>query len=338
MRYVIYLGLSGVLFGFGTYVWRAQHSGLIAASSLTSNEPASEVVTTAYQVPVLVEVAGEKIQKGEIDWEYNLMLEGVFEAESMTPIPDLGSRYHDELQTLRKSLTASLVERKMLYSFVKNDKEFDLNDPARFTTCLNAWREAIHSESKIFSSRENKIRLKTRLCEQSVLKQYLKERVFSKIHVTDNEILEYYKNHASEYRIPERVLILQVLLADEPAARKVRNQITQNNFAELAMVHSIAPESETGGLLGPFSKGTMPNVFDVAFHMRRSEISPILKSPYGYHVIMLIERTPGTQASLDKVRDLIRGLLRHKREQDEYLRLVERALATVDVSTPAPLW
>lgn len=342
MRYAIYFALSALLFALGVYVWKAQHSGILASSSandaLAHRSELSNPDHIPAQTSVVVEVAGEKLHKDEVDWEYNLLIEGVFEKDTMTPIPDLGVRYHDELQSLRKALIASLVERKLLVAYIKTDKNFDAMDPGRFSACLNAWQEVVNSGGKLISTRENKLRLKARLCERSILEQYLKERIFSQVTVRDEEVVEYYKNHASEYRIPERVVIRQVLLPDEPAAKRVRNQINQHNFDDLAKAHSIAPEAVHGGRLGPFAKGGMPNVFDVAFHMKKGEISPILKSPYGYHVILLVDKFPSTQASLDEVRSEIQTLLRRKQEQEEYKKLVERALATVHVSTPAPLW
>jgi peptidyl-prolyl cis-trans isomerase C len=342
MRYALYALLSTGLFALGAYVWKAKHNGLLAVDGPVSSrsDDAASTSSDHLQGPpaVVVEIGGEKINKDDIDWEYELLMEGVFDKETMTPIPDLGARYHEEMQSLRKTIIANVVERKVLYAFAKLDKDFDATDPARFSACLSEWREALDAGSRMFHSRENKARLKSRLCERAILQQYVKERVFSRVDVSDAEIVEYYKNHASEYRMPERVVLRQVLLPDEPTAKRVRNQVNQGNFEVVARAQSIAPEAAQGGRLGPFAKGGMPSVFDVAFHMKRGEISPILKSPYGYHVIMLVERLPGTQASLDAVRHSIRSLLRKKREAEEYQKLVERALAAVNVSTPAPLW
>jgi hypothetical protein len=342
MRYALYALLSTALFALGAYAWKAKHNGLLAVDGPVSSksDDAAPATPDHLQGPpaVVVEVGGEKIHKDDIDWEYELLMDGVFDKETMTPIPDLGARYHEELQSLRKTLVSNVVERKVLYAFVKQDKDFDATDPARFSACLSEWQAAVDAGSRMFQSRESKARLKNRLCERAILQQYVKERVFSKIDVSDAEIVEYYKNHASEYRIPDRVVLRQVLLPDEAAAKRVRNQVNPGNFEAVARAHSIAPEAAQGGRLGPFAKGGMPSVFDVAFHMKKAEISPILKSPYGYHVIMLVEKLPGTQASLDAVRDTIARLLRNKREAEEYQKLVERALAAVNVSTPAPLW
>lgn len=342
MRYVAYLMLAVVLVSFGAYIWKVRHSGLLAADFLphSVDDDHSELASqpTITTSSVVLEVGGEKIEKDDIDWEYQLLVEGVFDKQSMTAIPDLGNRYHGELLSLKKSILSSLVERKVLFNFIRSDRDFDSTDPARFTDCLKAWQNSIASGHKGFQSKEDRFRLKSRLCEKSILDQYLKERVFSKIVIKENEINEYYRNHLSEFRVPDRVVIHQVVLADEALAQRISHQINPTNFEQIAKANSITPEASVGGKLGPFAKGTMPSFFDVAFHMKKGEISQVLKSPYGFHILMLTEKKPASQASLDVARPSIQKLLIKKREVEEYQKLIEQALAAVHVSTPAPLW
>jgi len=129
-----------------------------------------------------------------------------------------------------------------------------------------------------------------------------------------------------------------VVLADEPTAKRVRAQITGRNFAELARRFSITPEAANGGLLGPFGKGSLPGVFDVAFTMRKGTISPILKSHFGFHIILLVERQPRQELSLEQARPHILAALRREHQEAVYGAWVEKALARVAVTTPKSLW
>jgi peptidyl-prolyl cis-trans isomerase C len=164
------------------------------------------------------------------------------------------------------------------------------------------------------------------------------ERLFTKIRITDQEITEYFKNHQNEFKLPERVEIRQILLGDESDAKKVRAQTTAHNFAEMARQHSLSAEAERGGLLGPFPKGGMPAVFEYAFHMHKGQVSEILKSNYGYHIIMLLEKYPKKDLSLDEARPRIIALLKKKHEEQEYRKWVDRALAAISVTSPKPAW
>ena len=113
-----------------------------------------------------------------------------------------------------------------------------------------------------------------------------------------DEVERYYTENLKKFEQPERVKIRQIVLPSEREAKRVRGKIKSNNFEELARKYSITPESEKGGLLGPFSKGQMPRVFDVAFSMRLGEVRGILKSTYGFHIIKIEEKMKPRKLSL----------------------------------------
>jgi hypothetical protein len=336
-----------VCLGGGAYAWKVKHAGLLAT---VQDEPAdtdgaaaaaaADASRLAANAPsaVVVEVAGEKVTQEDIDWEYDLLTLGLKNKDELTPIPDLGSRVDTELQPLRKQLAATLIERKLLFAYIKQDKEFVVDEPGRFTACMAELQQSLRDNPAIAQVRDGKARLRARLCERSVLEQYVKERLFPSLRVAEAEVVEYYKNHVGEFKQPDRIEIRQVLLPDENSAKHVRNTINAQNFAELARSKSIAPEAVDGGKLGPFSRRTLPSLFDMAQTMRKGEISPILKTPYGYHIIMLLEKYPKEDMSLDAARPKITAAIRRKKEEDEYQRWVERALASVAVNVPKPLW
>lgn len=339
MRYLIFFASVMILMSFGAYIWKVRQSGLLAAEFLPTNRFTNESRENSGSViassSALIEIAGDKIQKEDIDWEYELLIDGVFDQQSMTAIPDLGDQYRTELQTLRKNLLSSLVERKVLFAFIRSDRDFDAMDPGRFTDCLTTWQNLIADGHRLLQNRENRSRLKARLCEKAVIDQYLREKVFSKIAVSESEVGEYYRNHLNEFKRPERVSIQQIVLPNEQLAQKLSYQLNASNFEELARSNSIAPEASQGGKLGPFAKGTMPSFFDVAFHMKKGQLSPVLKSPYGFHIIMLNEKMPAYQVSLGEAYGTIHKLLVNKRKSEEYEELVEQALAAIHVSAPA---
>lgn len=338
MRTVLGVLLSLLLFAGGGVFWRVRQSHYKdpqPSAQETSEAPQPAVASGAATV---VEVGADRITGEDIEWEFALATAGVFDRDSLTPIPDLGERQKEELGSLKKALTANIVERKVLYIFAQQDQEFDAKNPGRFGPCLQEWQEALKKDEQLLHSPGGKHRLKARMCEKSLIDQYLNEVAFKSVKVTDAEIIEYYKNHPSEFRRPDRVTIRQVVLADEASANRVRNTINVQNFASMAQQHSIAPEATKGGLLGPFARSSMPGVFDVAFHLKRGEISPVLKSPYGFHIMTLVEKMPATLASLDEVRAEISHKLRQRAEHSEYQKLLERALVTVRVTTPKVAW
>ena len=83
-----------------------------------------------------------------------------------------------------------------------------------------------------------------------------------------------------------------VIAENDPAKHRPGKRllsVVRDVLAEMAKEHSLSPEAERGGHLGPFPKGGMPAVFEYAFHMKKGDVSEVLKSNYGYHIIMLTD-------------------------------------------------
>ena len=87
-------------------------------------------------------------------------------------------------------------------------------------------------------------------------------------------------------------------------------------FAELAKKYSTDPGTkDKGGELGPFRRGQMVPAFDkYAFSAPIGQISPPIKSPFGYHIIQVESRTPGQKATVASATPQIMDTLRQQQE------------------------
>lgn len=287
---------------------------------------------------VIVEVGKDKILRSDIDWEYKLLTLGISDNSNLTPIPNLGSKIHDELSPLRRSILESMIERKLLFAMVKRDDSFNSEDAARYVSCLENWHRAVKTLPADVSGDGGTERLKTRLCERTLIEQYLVEKIYGNLSVSDSEVTEYFKNHPEEFKRPEQVKIRQIVTADEATAKRVSYITNANNFSEMAKAHSIAPEGAAGGYLGPFSKQNMPAFFEAAFSMKRGQVSTVLKSNYGYHIMILDEKLPEHNMSLDEAKPLVKEKLLHARREAAYQAWVEKALVAISVKAPSALW
>ncbi len=323
--------IAGICFSSGIVAWLAVN-GYKITEVRDRDVPSFENLRHG---STLVEVAGTPIDSDDLEWEYNLHLKGMIGPGEMTPIPDLGNKFEKELSPLKQSLLAGMIERKALFKYLQQDKKFDIEDPSRYTACLKEWQTSIEENPGLFESSRSRELLKNRLCERSIILQYVEARIFPLAEPKDAEITEYYKNHLPEFRLPPQAIIRQVVLADEPAAKKVKREINQHNFSEMARKHSIAPEGEAkGGKVGPFAKGDVPAVFDVSFEMQPGQISEILKSTYGFHIIMLLEKRPRRELSLKEATPKIRSILLAKRKDEEYRKWLESALNSIPITSP----
>jgi parvulin-like peptidyl-prolyl isomerase len=231
-----------------------------------------------------------------------------------------------------------LLERKILYHYIAQETDFDISNSGRFVECLKEWQETIGQPDELKMDAKAHDRLKTRMCESSIIRQFLSERVFPKQPPSDSEVKAYYEKNIDKFRRPARIVIRQILFATEEEAKKIRPQINRGNFTAMAKQYSTAPEAENGGLLGPFARGEMPSVFDVAFEMQEGEIKGILKSSYGFHVFMLENKLKKQELSLKAATSEIIKLIENERKDQAYIKLVETALNTVEIKQPKPLW
>lgn len=128
----------------------------------------------------------------------------------------------------------------------------------------------------------------------------------ARARVPDSALRAYFEEHKAEYGTPARVQIRQIVVAEKPKAEELRAELEKGgDFAELARANSIGPEASEGGMLPPFAKGEMPEAFDRAFEVEPGRVSPVIESPYGFHLFLVVARLPAHEASFDEVREKI---------------------------------
>ena len=167
--------------------------------------------------------------------------------------------------------------------------------------------------------------LKRELRELMMIHKYLKDHVFSRIAVTDEEISTHLQAHPEVQIFPEAVHAYQIVVKTEEKANSILREIRGGvSFEDAAMKHSLSPEAKTGGDLGFFTRGTMPSVFDeVCFSLRTGTLSKVVSSDYGYHLFKVVERRPEGLKSVTKVRDEVEHKLRGDKERTAHLAKLE---------------
>lgn len=327
------LFIAALLLGAAIYKWRLANSGQYIADP---EDPGLNESSEFGDTGSVVYVGDHPITRKEINWEFELHTQALGDFDDLSPLPNPQGE-QSPLKTLKSQLLANLIERKLLYQYIRQNYEFDINDPNRYVSCLQKWQETVAEGNELFRNPDVKSHLKDRLCEKDIIIQYLNEVLFASIKISQKEIESYFIENKKDFEYKPKVVVRQIVLASESDAKKVRHKVNSKNFATVAKEVSIAPESENGGLLGPFTKGSMPSVFDVAFTMRKGEIRGILKSTYGFHIIMLEEKIPRRRLSLAEAAEQIEKLLREQKEKEEYQRWVELALNEVLIKSPRSL-
>ena len=137
---------------------------------------------------------------------------------------------------------------------------------------------------------------------------------------TEDEVTAFYEAHKEQYVEPEQVLCQHILVkgSDDKALDKIkeiRERIVsgKSDFAAEAKKHSDCPSGAEGGSLGWFGRGMMVPEFDkVAFEMKKGEVSGVVSTQFGYHIIYKADQKGGGKLTLVDVHDQIKDLLRHE--------------------------
>jgi parvulin-like peptidyl-prolyl isomerase len=143
--------------------------------------------------------------------------------------------------------------------------------------------------------------------EKLLIDKLIQREIDSVIHVSDDEIREYYNANKDKFQQPLMVRARQIVVATEEEASALRTRLIRGeDFAEVARLHSLSPDAQSGGDLGVFAKGQMPEEFDeIVFRYRVGSISKVVKSPYGYHIFKVEDRMRPRLQKMEEVRDEI---------------------------------
>lgn len=167
-----------------------------------------------------------------------------------------------------------------------------------------------------------------------IIKKAIDKEVNSGIKIGEAQAKAYYEGHVSEYDEPEKVKARMIVVGSEEEAKKIKARSTVKNFPELAKELSISPDAENGGDLGFFARGDMPEEFEEAvFKLKPGEISPVVKTGYGFHIFLLEEKKNGGRLAFEDVREDIMEKLRNEASEEKLNRWITvlKAKAKIDI-------
>ncbi len=153
-----------------------------------------------------------------------------------------------------------------------------------------------------------------------LLNTLLTEEIFNKVQVSDADVRAYFDKHRDELETSE-VHLKQILLKDAKEAEEIRERLLKNeSFEEVARKYSADKATGSkGGDLGFLARGQMPPELEkAAFALKPQEVSRIIETPRGYHLLKLVERKKTVSINFDEAKDRLRPYA-HAEKQREYL-------------------
>ncbi|EKD42461.1 MAG: hypothetical protein ACD_73C00144G0002 [uncultured bacterium] len=147
--------------------------------------------------------------------------------------------------------------------------------------------------------------------EKLLVKKIIDQEVNSKAEVSPKELSAYYKAHLNDFKTGESVRARHIVTDTEAKAKNILSLIEKGeNFTKVAILHSLSPDRANGGDLGYFTRGTHPEIFDeTCFKLGIGDLSPIVKSPYGYHIFKITDKKPAHTKTLEEASPDIYSIL-----------------------------
>ena len=189
--------------------------------------------------------------------------------------------------------------------------------------------------------------LTSMLAREMALKQWIEQEIKPGITISEEEARKFYKENPDQFVKPEQVAASHILIAsgedatpeEKKEAREKANSLLEKleegdaEFAELAEKHSACPSGErSGGDLGFFSKGQMVPAFEkVAFGLQEGELSDVVETSHGYHIIRGGEHKEGETREFDAVKTKLNEWLKDRKIQDVIQEKIDAAWKDADV-------
>lgn len=181
--------------------------------------------------------------------------------------------------------------------------------------------------------------LKDLISRNVMIENHIEQVIVPKQSVSDAEVKEFYDKNPQTFTQPEQARASHILItvdakASEAERKKAREKVeallkqvkSGADFAKVAQENSGCPSSQQGGDLGYFGKGQMVKPFeDAAWSLKPGEVSGVVETQFGYHIIKLIEKRPSSKIPFDDVKARIADSLKRKKVGEAVNAVLEDA-------------
>jgi parvulin-like peptidyl-prolyl isomerase len=301
------------------------------APDASTTAPATAVAPVPRELPdVVARVNGEAIEKWEVEAALREITLG-----NMHPVPQ---SERDELvrllldRIIGHHLAADVARRRKI-AVSDAELEKDLREMRTRYPNDRAFDETLAS----FGVTREQLRHQRRL---SLDVAKLTATFAPGVKVSDSDVDAYYRGNPDRFQSPETVTASHILIRANPdatsgmraeARRRAAGLLDEirggADFAKLAQAHSEDDgTAASGGLLGAFPRGRMDPAFEaVAFSTKPGEISELVETSFGFHIIKVDEHQAARTTPLDEVRSDVRELLIERGQQEGLTKLIEEA-------------
>jgi peptidyl-prolyl cis-trans isomerase C len=238
-----------------------------------------------------------------------------------------------QLSGVENSVLENLITNELLYQETER-KGIKVGEPA-VNEQLNKIKKSFPNE-EAYKSTIGKMNLSeadiiTQIEKGLSIQQFVKQEFSQKVNVSDKDAKAYYEGHQDMFKQPEEIRASHILIkvdskADESQKTASYKKISEiqvkiqkgGDFAALAKEFSQGPSNVKGGDLGSVRRGQMVKPFEeAAFALAPGEVSGIVETRFGYHLIKVFEKKPETTSEYGAIKDRLKRSLEQREVQKQ---------------------
>ena len=172
------------------------------------------------------------------------------------------------------------------------------------------------------------------LKKRLIVESFLKKKVEVESKVSDEDMKKFYEQNKDKFKSGEQIKASHILVKAEKDAKDVLSQLKAGgNFEEIAKKSSVDSSSAKGGDLGWFGKGSMVPAFEkAALALKEGQVSDVVKSDFGFHIIKLTGKRPAGIRPFEEVKEQIKGAIMPTKQQEVFQKIKEELKKTAKIT------
>ncbi|MDJ0856371.1 MAG: peptidylprolyl isomerase [Desulfobacterales bacterium] len=290
--------------------------------------------------PSVATVNGVPISQEDFDFEFQQTIGQMAQQGQMVG--------EESMPMVRESVIGRMIEEELLYQDtqargIEVVEQRVSQEMARVKARFGSEEEFQKTLSTLKISEDD---LKRKIRRGLAIQQLIGQLV-ADVQVSDDEMKAFYEENTNLFQTPEQIQASHILIKVAPEADDDQKKAAQKkirdlqkkvrageDFAELAKSHSEGPSSARGGDLGYFGRGQMVKPFeDAAFALEKDEVSEVVETRFGYHLIKLTDRRPAGTIEYEEAKERIAQNIKKEKDGQVVRQHLEMLRAKAEIET-----
>ncbi|KAF0221539.1 MAG: peptidyl-prolyl cis-trans isomerase [Geobacteraceae bacterium] len=305
-----------------TFALLTLHGGIAFSEEKKETQPKQEAAAKTSPSDPLAVVNGAAITRAEVARAVKVLLSQNRITQQVTP---------DQMKQAEEAALEQLISAEILYQagLKLEIKDLDKQVEEKITQGKARFPSTEEYEKALKTADLTEKELKELTRKDIIVGNVVEKEIAAKITVPDQDVKKFYDENQDKFKKGESVRASHILCgvdanaspeekkkAKEKAEALLKKIKAGEDFAKLAKENSTCPSSAQGGDLGSFGKGQMVPPFEkAAFALKQGEVSDVVETQFGYHIIKLTEKKDAETIKLDETKDRIKDYLKNQKVQ-----------------------